>query len=332
MKKFLCLSLFLLSACAPSKPAVQTIRIAVSVYNQSDTFIDSVAHYIKKYIDHYGEEAAINVQVDIYDAVGSQTTQNKQMNQFVEKGYDAVAINMVDRTASATIIDQAKDHDIPLVFFNREPVDSDMQLYDNLYYVGCNSMQIGYAQGTMLLDAYQKNAENIDYNQDGIIQYVLLEGEQGHQDATIRSQYCVQPFINAEIEIEEVDFATANWSRSQGQEKMRNFFEHQDEIEAVFCNNDEMAIGAIRTMEEYNRYLPIVGVDGIEEALVEINKGNLLGTVLNDDKKQGEMIGELLIRSINQESVEHLLKGKNRKILVDGVCITKENVDDYLNK
>ena len=330
MKRVLCLCLFLLSACADSKPSIQTIRLAVSVYNQSDTFIDSVAQYIKKYTDNYAEEHSVIVQVDIYDASGSQTTQNKQMDQFMEKGYDGVAINMVDRTASASIIEKAKEKGIPLVFFNREPVDSDMQLYDKLYYVGCNSVQIGYDQGNMIYQAYEDNPASIDINNDNIIQYVLIEGEPGHQDATIRSQYCIQPFIDNEVKIEEVDFATANWSRSQGQEQMRNFFNHDNHIEVVFCNNDEMAIGAIKTMEEYNRYIPIVGVDGISDALKEIEKGTLYGTVLNDDKKQGEMIAELLICSINNESVDEILGGNYRKLLLDGDCIMKDNVKNYL--
>lgn len=330
MKLVLCVCLFLLSACMNQKPSIQTIRLAVSVYNQSDTFIDSVAQYIKKYAESYAEQQSLFIQVDIFDALGSQTTQNKQMDQFIEKEYDGIAINMVDRTASAVIIDKAKEHNIPLVFFNREPVDSDMQLYDRLYYVGCNSMQMGYEQGNMIYKAYMEEPKQIDTNQDDIIQYVLLEGEPGHQDTTIRSQYCIQPFIDNDVKIEEVDFAIANWSRSQGQEQMRTFLNHHNHIEVVFCNNDEMALGAIKTMEEYQRYIPIVGVDGIDDALEAIQQKTLYGTVLNDSKKQGEMIGELLIKSVKEESVEHLLKGDNRKILLDGDCITNANVDQYL--
>ena len=179
---------------------------------------------------------------------------------------------------------------------------------------------------------YQQDPISIDKNHDGIIQYVLIEGEPGHQDAMIRSRYCIQPFIDYNVLIEEVDFATANWSRSQGQEQMRNFLQHEDYIEVVFCNNDEMAIGAIKTMEEYQQFIPIVGVDGINDALQEIKEGRLYGTVLNDNQKQGEMIAELMIRSVNRESVAHLLDGTSRKILLDGDCITKENVDQYLNQ
>lgn len=330
MKAILCLCLFLLCACTPTSSNDEPIRLAVSVYNQSDPFIDSVSKYIKKYADEYAEEYGITIQVDVYDAMGSQTVQNKQMDQFIDKEYDGVAINMVDRTASATMIEKAKENKIPLVFFNREPVDSDMQLYDKLYYVGCDSMQMGYAQGELLLQSYLNDPSNIDKNNDGILQYVLLEGEQGHQDATIRSQYCIQPFMDQKIPIEEVDFATANWIRSQGQEQMRNFFEHKDYFEMVFCNNDEMAIGAIKSMEEYQKFIPIVGVDGIHDALLEIEKGTLLGTILNNDHKQGDMIAELLIRSIRKESIKHLLKDGNRKILLEGDSITKENVKDYL--
>ena len=85
MKAILCLCLFLLCACTPTSSNDEPIRLAVSVYNQSDPFIDSVSKYIKKYADEYAEEYGITIQVDVYDAMGSQTVQNKQMDQFIDK-------------------------------------------------------------------------------------------------------------------------------------------------------------------------------------------------------------------------------------------------------
>lgn len=67
-----------------------------------------------------------------------------------------------------------------------------------------------------------------------------------------------------------------------------------DKIEAVLCNNDDMALGAIEALkaEGYNsgdasKYIPVVGVDATAPALEAMKEGSLLGTVLNDATSQG---------------------------------------------
>ena len=61
-------------------------------------------------------------------------------------------------------------------------------------------------------------------------------------------------------------------------------------LDAIAANNDEMAIGAIRTLEKYKMLdtVLVVGVDGTKEALQELKSGNLNATVLQDAKGQGK--------------------------------------------
>ena len=67
-----------------------------------------------------------------------------------------------------------------------------------------------------------------------------------------------------------------------------------ENIEAIIANNDEMALGAVEALKanNYNKgdpalYIPVVGVDANASALEAMNKGELLGTVLNDADNQG---------------------------------------------
>ena len=83
-----------------------------------------------------------------------------------------------------------KEHDVPIIFFNREPVAEDMRQWDRLYYVGADAKQSGVLQGELAVEMIRQNSQ-IDHNKDGKIQYVVLEGEAGHQDAIIRTENAV---------------------------------------------------------------------------------------------------------------------------------------------
>ena len=160
-----------------------------------------------------------------------------------------MAINMVDRTASGVIIDTAKTANIPIVFFNREPLADDMQKWDKVYYVGAHAEESGVMEGQILIEYWNTHPE-MDVNKDGVMQYVLLKGEPGHQDSEARAKYSVETIEKANIktELQAVDFA--NWDRVKGQEKMAAFLSsNPDKIEAVIACNDDMALGAIEALK-----------------------------------------------------------------------------------
>ena len=70
------------------------------------------------------------------DPKGNQNTQNSQVDRFLSLEYDAICVNMVDRSAASYVINKAMDAGTPVVFFNREPVEEDMKRWEHLYYVG----------------------------------------------------------------------------------------------------------------------------------------------------------------------------------------------------
>ena len=54
----------------------------------------------------------------------------------LELGCNALCVNIVDRFAASVVIDKAMAADVPVIFFNREPVEEDMNRWEKLYYVG----------------------------------------------------------------------------------------------------------------------------------------------------------------------------------------------------
>ncbi|WP_130616668.1 galactose ABC transporter substrate-binding protein [Cohnella abietis] len=259
--------------------------IGVAIYKFDDTFMTGVRNAIK-------DASTGKATVDIVDSQNSQPTQNDKVDLFVSKKYNAMAINPVDRTAAGVIIEKAKKAKIPVVFFNREPLADDMKKWDHVYYVGAKAEQSGSMEGELLVDYWKAHPE-MDKNKDGVLQYIMLKGEPGHQDAELRTKFSIQAIEDAGIKVEKLAEDTAMWDRVKAQDKMATFLSaHGDKIEAVITNNDDMALGAIEALKaagyfKDNKFMPVVGVDATAPALQALSDGTLLGTVLNDAKNQG---------------------------------------------
>ena len=261
------------------------LEIGCAIYKFDDTFMTGVRNAI-------AEAAKGKAKVDIVDSQNSQSTQNDRVDMFITKRMNALAINPVDRTAAGVIIDKAKAENIPVVFFNREPLPEDMQKWDKVYYVGARAEESGTMSGQIIVDFWKSHPE-ADKNGDGVLQYVMLKGEPGHQDAELRTEFSIKAVTDAGIKVEKLAEDTGLWDRVRGQEKMAAFLAaHGDKIEAVFGNNDDMALGAIEALKAAGyfsdgKFMPVVGVDATAPAIQALEDGTLLGTVLNDAINQG---------------------------------------------
>jgi methyl-galactoside transport system substrate-binding protein len=268
-----------------------TPKIGVAIYKFDDTFMSYVRNAI---IDNSKGKATI----EMVDSQNAQPTQNDQVDQFLAKKMASIAINSVDRTAAAAIIDKAKAKNTPVVFFNREPMPEDMKKWDKVYYVGAKAEQSGLMQGAIAVD-YWKATPAADKNKDGKIQYIMLKGEPGHQDAELRTQYSVKAITDAGLKVDKLVEDTAYWDRPKAVEKMKAFIaKFGDKIELVLCNNDDMALGVIEALRQEGyftgtKFMPVVGVDATAPALQALEQGTLLGTVLNDAKNQGKATFDL---------------------------------------
>ena len=308
------------------------LKIGISIYDGYDTFISDMVTDMNEWAKAQEKETGDTILLDIVSANGSQLTQNDQVAKFIDKGYDAVCVNPVDRTDTTVIIDKAKSAGVPVIFFNREPVAEDLNRWDKLYYVGAKAEQSGMLQAQLVINALRKpeRFERIDMNKDGVIQYVILEGETGHQDALIRTQVSIETIQQAGYSIEKVGDEIANWNRSQAESKMAMLLDTlPTPVEMVIANDDDMALGAIDAVQKKGYELPlVVGINGIKEALENVKMKKMEGTVYNDDKGQARAIMELAydlsVYGTPDESVTE------RSIYVDYKLINYDNVQQYI--
>jgi methyl-galactoside transport system substrate-binding protein len=272
-------------------PAAAATVIGVEIYRADDTFMSVMREEME-------EAAGGRATLKPTDGKNDQTAQNDWLCRHVAEGVDVLAINAVDPTASSILLEKAQSAGIPVVFFNREPDAADMP-ERGWYYVGAPAEQSGVMAGELMADYFKKHPE-ADLNGDGVIQYVLIEGQAGHQDAALRSEYCVKALRDAGFKLSLIASERADWRRDEAKNIMAEWLASYDGIEAVFANNDDMALGAIDALKAAGyfaggKFLPVVGVDATAAGLEAMREGALMGTVRNDAVNQGRAVVNLAL-------------------------------------
>lgn len=334
MKKSIALLLMLvmvlsLAACtAKTEDEGSSVpTIGVTIYKYDDNFMSFVRRAIET-------KAVDKATLEMNDSQNSQATQNDQVDTMISKGAKSLAINLVDPQAASTIIEKAKAADLPVIFFNKEPDAAVLASYDKAWYVGTASAEAGVIQGEMIANAWKANPD-WDRNGDGVMSYVLLKGEPGHPDAEARTKFAVETAVTNGVQVEELELQTGMWDSVKGKELMDAWIaKHGDAIEMVIANNDGMALGAIQSLNaagyfDNGKFMPVVGVDAIPDALEQIKAGKMVGTVLNDAKNQGGATFDL---ALNAALGKDVLEGTSwvldstKAVRVPYVAVTIDNI------
>ena len=327
-------ALLALSGCGGEKR--DSLRVGAALYTQDDTFISTVAQSLEWTVREAESETGEKITLFIADGRSSQTTQMDQVDRFLNRGCDVLCVNLVDRTAASVIADKAEAEGVPLIFFNRQPVEEDIQRWDQIYYVGADARESGELQGKLVLDAWRADREALDRNGDGVLQYVMLEGEPGHQDSLLRTEYSIKAVTDGGMEVEKLANETANWNRAQAAARTAQWLEEfGDGIEVVFANNDDMALGAIDALADTprDRWPLIVGVDATAPALEAVAAGQLYGTVHNDGQGQAQAMIDLTLALWNGEDPAQAVElVGGHYVWLPYRAVTRENLEEFLKE
>ena len=293
----------LLVSCYESRP-----RAALLHYNGADPFIAA-------FVERIEANAAGRLSLEIFDAENVQVLQNEQMEEALREPPDVLIVNPVDRLSAYATVREARKLGIPVIFFNREPLRRDLSEWERSYYVGARAAQSARLQAQLVIELFGGDPRLLnqhDRDGDNAIQTVILKGEQGHQDAEIRTSEVLEEFERSGFQVEVLTTVLANWNQNQAYELMESAIaEHGDRMELILSNNDAMALGAIQRLRQVGlirdtdgdgqvgpgdeQWLPVIGIDGIAPAVSEIESGYLYGTVQNDSLSMADAIVELAV-------------------------------------
>ncbi|MGL4791705.1 MAG: galactose ABC transporter substrate-binding protein, partial [Anaerotignaceae bacterium] len=294
-------------------------KVGVLIYKYDDTYISTVRNALQTALDGKAE-------IIMQDGKGDQATQNDQLDVLIEKGVNVLCVNMVDATAASGVVEKAKAAGIPIVFFNREPDSAVVSSYDKAVFIGTNAADAGKMQGDLVKQIFDATPE-YDLNGDGIVQYVMFQGEPDNPEAIARTKYSVEQAEENGVQMERVgEIQVCNWDTELAQKAMEAILAaNEGKIELVIANNDGMAIGCIAALSNigYNveggdKLIPVIGVDATDAAKDAIAKGIMSATVLQDGDAMGNAVAEV---ALNAAAGKDLLEGTSLELDETGVAV-----------
>ena len=297
------------------------VKIGICIYQLTDNFMSLFSDELVNYLVSKGFSRD---NIILLGSANNETVQLSQVDELLADGVSALIINPVNSSAAHTITDKAAAKGVPLVYINREPSGYEENRWEDyqldVCYVGCDARQSGIYQGELLL-ALGKN--KLDRNGDGRIQYFMIEGAPENIDAGYRTLYSVSTLKNADLKPECLLDEVGNWDRSTAELIVRKGIKDGLDPEAIICNNDAMALGAIDAVEQAGlkpgEDVYIVGVDALPEAIEMVQEGKLLGTVYNDYVLQSHLAADAAINYLNGDGNEHYIGCDYVKVSVDNV-------------
>jgi ABC-type sugar transport system substrate-binding protein len=153
----------------------------------------------------------------------------------------------------------------------------------------------------------QQLAEYVIEKTGGKGNVVILQGTPG-ADSTIQRQAGFVDTITAKAPEMKIIFdQVADYSMEKGQQVMELALQaHKDDIQVVFCHNDDMALGAVKAIEQAG-YDPakfgVVGIDGPKAALQAVKDGKMLAS-MTCTPLFGEPVAKILVNLIKGNAVE----------------------------
>lgn len=297
----------------------QTIKIGISIYNQADPFIEELASAISERIDILDRKYPQRIICELADASLNQLTQTRQTNDFIAEKYDLLLVNIVEPTAAPQIINQAMERNVPVIFFNRELKASDLNLSNLVAYVGTDAKQTAHLQAQIIEDCHNKTPELLDQNNDGVVDYILVEGERANVDTIYRTNALISE-LEKTINLNLLDSLEASWLYASAyRQACQVSAASYHNCELLICQNDDMALGFIDYLQDLDlngRWPVIVGVNGEQKMLEKISQGLAYGTVSLEKESQADLIVKLVVQKLlNHQEFDQKIYYADQKII-----------------
>lgn len=272
-------------SCSNSKNEdSNNIVIGAIMGNMADTFIKYIHDDLLEYSK--GKE---NITILIKDAAGDAGTQQNLVENLILQDVDGIMLQLVNPETSIAINNLAKQANVPILYFNHRPKGLEEGTYS---YVGLNERRVGELQAQVALEV--KNSGN----------GVILIGPLGTEAAEDRTKGVKDGIANSNIKI--LREQSAAWYRDRALTIVENWVTSGINIDFVFSNNDDMAIGAIQALEASGKVMGtnvgqvmVFGCDATPDGMNLINNGKMYATIKQDTMVQASEALDAMINLIN---------------------------------
>lgn len=258
---------------------------------------------------YLAEQAGVTLTVDVQGAQNESDEEGQltTMNNMINKGYNGILFSPISDSNLTSAVDTCNGGETVAVNVN----DGVAQNTD--YFVGPNAYQNGVLAAEWI-------AEKL--NHEGQVAVVI--GKVSAYAARERTAGFVETMAEIAPDIEVVAQQSADWDRQAAKELAETWLTQYPDLDAVFSNNDDMALGVVEAVREYEKesgkHVYVVGVDGDSEAYESIRNGGQDATVDSFPYYVGMVAMEYMLRQLNGQEMPKV-------VWTPQALISSENID-----
>lgn len=278
MKKLTSLAIALGLAFSTSAMAKETIALAISTLD-NPFFVT-----LKEGAEKKAKELGYNLVV--LDSQNDPAKELSNVEDVTVRGAKVLLINPTDSEAVGTAVAVANKKNIPVITLDRGANKGNV-----VSHIASDNVAGGKMAGDFIAEKVGKNAKVIQ-----------LEGIAGTSAARERGEGFKQAIEANQFEL--LASQPADFDRTKGLNVMENLLASHGSAKAVFAQNDEMALGALRAIRASGKNILVVGFDGTDDAVKAVNGGQLAATIAQQPEKIGELGVEVADKVLKGEKVE----------------------------
>lgn len=277
MKKLTTIASALALSFTLSSTALAQDTIALTVSTLDNPFFVSLKDGAQKKADELGYKLVV------LDSQNDPAKELSNVEDLTVRGAKVLLINPTDSAAVGNAVAIANRNKIPVITLDRGAAKGDV-----VSHIASDNVAGGKMAGDFIAQKLGNGAKVIQ-----------LEGLAGTSAARERGEGFKQA-------VDEHKFAVlasqpADFDRTKGLNVTENLLASKGDVQAIFAQNDEMALGALRAIGAANKKVLVVGFDGTDDGVKAVKSGKLAATVA----QQPELIG-----SLGVETADKILKGE----------------------
>lgn len=301
--------LILLSGCNQSKTddsgkadSGKKLVIGATMLSMQNEFVVNVADEME------AKAKELGVELITMDAERSSLKQVEQVESFIAQGVDAIILNPCEVEASSPAVKLAMDAKIPIINVNSETTAKPTA------FVGSDDVESARI-------AMRYIAEKLG----GKGNVIMMHGYMG-QAAQIKRDKGAKEILKVNPGLKLLAEQSGEWDRAKAMSLTENWIQSfGPKINAIFAQNDEMGMGAVKALEAagLKNKVIVVSIDAIPDALQAVKKGTLDATVFQNAKEQGSKAIETAVKAVKKEAFD-------KDVLIPFQLVTRGNVEEFL--
>ncbi|GAB3998922.1 sugar ABC transporter substrate-binding protein [Spirosoma daeguense] len=275
------------------------------------TMLSMQNEFIVNVHDEMAKKAeADGVELITVDAERSALKQVEQVESFIAQGVDAIIMNPCEVEASSPAVTKALAANIPIINVNSETSAKPSA------FVGSDDVESARIAMKFIADKL-----------GGKGNIVMMHGYMG-QAAQIKREQGAREVLKQYPNLKLLAHQTGEWDRAKAMSLMENWIQSfGPQINAVFAQNDEMGLGAVKALTDagLKGKVLVVSIDAIPDALQAVKKGTLDATVFQNAEQQGAKAIETAIKMAKKQPFE-------KETLIPFQLVTKQNLGEFLKQ